>query len=222
MAEYKKEIGAAVAIAAIAALTAGILAITVFPNGLGTTSSATTGAAAGVVEGLGISPLAGELSGQDLSCSFASGVCTLTIVNNSTTPLQLETCDVQGIVSVNVITTTYAASTEATTTTYIALPNGTTATVVSTPNSSIAAASTVTQTVTESNIVNGTVGGPATAGIPADSQVTATCTVPTSQFAPQTVGSYAGGSFTVKLVNSADGSPAGTETRVSFQGTWSP
>jgi hypothetical protein len=220
LAEYKKEITAAVAVAVLAALTVGILAITVFPNGLGTTStSATTPGGFGA---LGISPLAGELSGRDVSCSLAGGVCTLTIVNNSTTPLELETCYVQGITSVNVITTTYAASTESTTTTYIALPNGTTVTVTSVPSSSVAAASTVTETVPQSNIVNGTVGGPATAGIQANSQVTATCTVPTTQFAPQTVGSVASGGFRVKLVNSADGSPAGATTVAGFEGTWGP
>jgi len=165
--------------------------------------------------------LTGELSGKDVSCSFASGVCTLTIVNTSTTPLELEACDVQGIASVNLTTTTYAARSESTPTTYIAFGNGSTSTVISTPSSSIASASTVTETVTEYLDVNGTLGGPATAGIPANSEVDATCTVPTTQFAPQTEGSLASGGFMVKLVDSADGSPAGSEAGFSFEATWS-
>jgi hypothetical protein len=166
-------------------------------------------------------PLLGELSGKDVSCSLASGVCTLTIVNNSTTPLELETCDVQGIASVNLTTTTYTASTELTTTTYIAFGNGSTSTVTSAPSSFIASASTVTETVTEYLNVNGTVGGPATAGIPANSQVTATCTVPTTQFASQAEGSVFSGGFHVKLVDSAESYPAGTEAGFGFEGTWS-
>lgn len=126
--------------------------------------------------------LIGELSAQDVSCSRATGVCTFTIVNNSTDPLELETCGV-------VVTST------------------------STVNSSV--------TVTEYSRVNGTIGGQAAAGIPADSRVAATCTVPASQVAGQTVGSVANGNFMVKLVDSWYNYPAGDEPTFGFQGMWS-
>ena len=66
--------------------------------------------------------------------------------------------------------------------------------------------------------VNGTVGGPAAAGIPAESQATATCTVSTTQYA-HLEGATISGTFEVKLVTSSN--PAGIETSIDFEGTWS-
>ena len=74
---------------------------------------------------------------------------------------------------------------------------------------------------TDSGLVNGTIGGAATTGIPANSQVAATCTISTAQLAQYTQGSAINGSFEVKLVNSSYPFPAGTETYFSFDGTWS-
>jgi hypothetical protein len=76
-------------------------------------------------------------------------------------------------------------------------------------------------TISESNLVNGTTGGPATAGIPANSRANATCAIQVSQLAHQQVGSFANGAFTVKLVDNWSGYPAGTESIVDFGGTWS-
>ena len=168
-----------------------------------------------------LAPYIAGLSAQNVSCSLASGVCAFTIVNNSTATLELEDCQMTVVVSVNVTTTTYTASSELATTTYITFGNGSISTVVSTPSSSIAAASTVAQTVTAVQNVNGTMGGPATAGIPANSQTAATCTMPTTQLGYETQGSTADGGFQVKLVDSAYSYPAGTEMRSGFEGTWS-
>jgi len=165
--------------------------------------------------------LTGVISAQDASCSLAKGVCSVTLVNESPTAIELEACHVAGIGGVNVTTTTYTASSELTTTTYIAFANGSTSTVISTRSSSIAAASTVTDTVTEYLNVNGTVGGPDTVDIPVNSEVPATCAVPTAQFVLQTLGSVASGGFTVKFLDSVDSYSAGTETNISFEGTWS-
>jgi hypothetical protein len=142
-------------------------------------------------------------------------------VNNSTATLELEDCQMTVAVSVNVVTDTYTASSELTTTTYITLGNGSISTVVSTPSSSIAAASTVTQTVTAVSYFNGTMGGPATVGIPANSQTAATCTMLTTQLGYETQGSTADGVLQVKLVDSAYSYPAGTEMTFGFEGTWS-
>ena len=71
------------------------------------------------------------------------------------------------------------------------------------------------------SLVNGTIGGAATAGIPSNSQVSATCSIPTSELAHQTKGSTASGSFIVKLVDSWYSFPAGTEAGFGFEGTWS-
>lgn len=171
--------------------------------------------------GGGIAPFIEGLSARNVSCSLASGVCAFTIVNNSTASLELEDCQMTVVVSVNVTTTTYTASSELATTTYITFENGSISTVVSTPSSSVAAASTVTQTVTAVSNVNGTMGGPATAGIPANSQAAATCTMPTAQLGNETQGSIADGVFQAKLVDSAYGYPAGTEMTFGFEGTWS-
>jgi len=143
-------------------------------------------------------------------------------VNNSTAPLELEDfCQMTVVSAVNVTsTTTYSAGSGSATTTYITFGNGSTSTVVSTPNSA-ATASTATVTLTEYLNINGTMGGQATAGIPANSQVTASCTMPTAQLGHETEGSIAEGGLHVKLVDSADSYPAGTVAGFSFEGTWS-
>jgi hypothetical protein len=168
-------------------------------------------------------PLAGELFAHFTSCSFASGVCTVTIVNYSTTPLMLKACDITGISSVEVTTSTSTITSGIATTTFIAFENGSTKTVVSpsTSATSIGSVTTVTGTVETYLAVNGTIGGPATAGIAANSQVIATCAVPPSQFVSPPENSIVSGGFTVILGNSAEGFSAGTETNVSFEGTWS-
>lgn len=175
MTEYKKEISVAAVIAVVAALAVGVFAITAFPTGPSTTTSPSIQVNIPAV-------LLGYLSGQGASCSTTTGVCTFTIVNNSTDPLDLVACAV-------------------------------TVTSTLTVNSTV--------TVTQYTEVNGTIGGQAASGIPADSQVAATCTFPVSQVAGQTVGSVASGGFTVKLVDSWYTYPPGTEANSNFQGTWS-
>lgn len=189
MVEYMKEITIAATIAIAAALGVGILAITALPNGPSTvtvtvtyTNFATptnttiaTSALSHTIVGLPGAP-----STQDVSCSLATGVCNLTVLNNSTSTLELEACRMTLIVSSNV-------SSGATTTAY--------------------------------SSVNGTIGGPATAGVPPNSQSAATCTVPATQLGHETKGFVADGTFTAKLVDSTN--PAGTETTVGFEGAWS-
>jgi hypothetical protein len=165
-------------------------------------------------------PSVGEISAQNVSCSLASGVCSLTIVNNSTTPLDLQSCAVQGISDIGTTTTT-VTTTIGPTTTYVAFPNGTTKTV--TPNSTLTSTETSTQTATFTEWLdaNGTVGGAATAAVPADSQISATCTVSSGQFLPQNVGNDVSGNFEASTVDAAGGYPAGTEVNIGFGGTWS-
>lgn len=76
-------------------------------------------------------------------------------------------------------------------------------------------------TVTTTTLVNGTVGGAAKAGISPDSQISATCSIPTSELAHQAKGTMISGSFSVKLVDSWNVFPAGTIAYFGFQGTWS-
>jgi len=175
LAEYKKEISVAGAIAVIAAVGIGLFAVSAFPNGPGTTSTTS-------LPVLGPAPLLGYLFTQNVSCTLSTGVCTMTILNNSTTPLQLVSCEMQVIL--------YANSTSSTV-----------------------------------HIVNGTVSGQATVGIPAISKVGGTCTVPTSDLTHQNASSFeglqAGGLMRVRLVNSWYEFPAGTYASVGFQGTWS-
>lgn len=204
----RKGIGvtAAVLVAVIAALALGIAAVTLLPNGLTTTTTqvtttytqfgtgpppANTTTSSVVLNTTTASLLVGNpvpvlVSEANISCSLASGVCTVMVVNNNNVSLQLETCMMTVIANV-------------------------------TTNS--------TATVTEYSNVNGTIGGPATAGIPANSQVAATCTVPTAQLAHETRGSWpsdlAQGGFTAKLVDSWSGYPAGTKTSIPFESTWS-
>ncbi|MDG6907041.1 MAG: hypothetical protein JRN20_14810 [Nitrososphaerota archaeon] len=76
-------------------------------------------------------------------------------------------------------------------------------------------------TVTTTTLVNGTVGGAAKTGISPNSQISATCSMPTSELAQQTKGSSLSGSFSVKLVDSWYDFPAGTIAYFGFEGTWS-
>ncbi len=75
--------------------------------------------------------------------------------------------------------------------------------------------------ITAGHRVNGTIGGAAANGIPANSQVGGSCTVPTSALSYETVGSYAFGGFTVKFLQNSFQFAAGDEPTFDFQGTWS-
>jgi len=205
-----------IAVAVIVVGVVGVISLSSRSNVSTSSSSPSPPGALG-----GISPFIEGLSAQNVSCSLASGVCDFTIVNNSTATLELEDCQMTLVVSVNLATNTYTASSELTTTTYITFGNGSISTAVSTPSSSIAAASTVTQTVTAVSYFNGTMGGQATVSIPANSQTAATCTMTTTQLGHETQGSTAEGGLRVKLVDSAYSYPAGTEMTFGFEGTWS-
>ena len=85
MAEYRKEMAVAAALAVVMALGVGVLAITAFPIGGGSN----------------FAPLLGLVTTRDLSCSLATGTCTMTMVNNSTASLELESCGISVIVSSN-------------------------------------------------------------------------------------------------------------------------
>lgn len=213
----------------------GVLVITNPPNPEGSAQSLTTrtqttssnnstdsNTASANIESYGV-PLLGELFAHVTSCSFASGVCTVTLVNNSTTPLMLKACDITGISSVEVTTSTSTITSGIATTTFVLFGNGSTKTVVSPPSTatSVGSVTTVTGTVETYMNVNGTIGGPATAGIAANSQVVATCAVPPSQFVSPPEDSTVSGGFTVILGSSAEGFSAGTETNVSFEAPWS-
>lgn len=189
MSEFKKEIGLAAVIAIVISLGVGLLAITAFPNDLGGNSTISPSSSVSTVSTTSISvptlgpqPLAGELSGQNASCSLESGVCTFTVVNNSTASLEPRSCQIDVIVGTQVV----------------------------------AGTGTVTYAT-----VNGTVGGPAAAGISASSEVTMTCTIPAAQLTQQPSGSQASGAVWVNLTNSWYSYPAGTQTGFSFEGVWS-
>src|SRR5438309_6245254 len=112
MSEYKKQVGIAVTVALVGALSLATFASLSFPlqpspSTFITTQSTSTSAAANAsipMEGIVFS-LAGELSAQNVSCSLASGACTLTIVNTSATPLELESCQMTIIARVDVTST---------------------------------------------------------------------------------------------------------------------
>lgn len=122
MRELSKEVGLAVTVAVAAALAIGIVALTVFPMNVNTVTSATTSSSSSTSEmtftvttttasGTTTSGEAGpapgqqgapvllgqELFAQNVSCSIATGTCTLTIVNESVTPLDLVSCQVIAI-----------------------------------------------------------------------------------------------------------------------------
>ena len=75
------------------------------------------------------------------------------------------------------------------------------------------------------HLVNGTVGGQAASGIPPNSRVGATCAVPTSDLSQQKPGYFQGlqvsGTVRVRLTSAWESYSAGTETSVSFAGSWS-
>lgn len=140
-------------------------------------------------------PLLGQISTRDVTCSLATGVCSLTIVNNSSTPLQLLDCETSVVVGTNV------------TGTYLTTSGSTTV--------------TATQTITTEPNFNGTVGGPAAAGVPPNSQVAATCAFPTTELVHEVSGTGTAGGFQAKLLDSAGLYPAGAETAFGFEGIWS-
>ena len=225
LSEYKKQIGIAVTIALVGALALGFFANSSFPSQTAGASSTTM---SGVTAPASVVPLVGELFARNVSCSIATGVCSFTIVNNSSTPLQPENCRVLVTSGINVTTTTYT-TTSLSFTTYTTFANASSSTHTTSTSSSSAATGTstpsattvtVTATVTTVRQVNGTIGGPAVAGIPANSQVDATCAVPTSQLAHETKGSSATGNLVVKFADSKS-HPAGAGTTFGFEGIWS-
>jgi hypothetical protein len=163
MTEYKKEVSIVAVIAVVAALAVGASALAIFPSGSSSAPSPTT---------ILFPPaaLTGQLYAESVSCSLSTGVCTFTIVNNSTVPLDFEGCHV-----------------------------------------------VQTEVICGSN---STIGGAATAGIPASAHVEATCAVPTAPFAGQTAGSQVSVSFSVKLVDDWYSYHAGTVVYFTFPGTW--
>jgi hypothetical protein len=186
LAEFKKQIGVGVVASVAAAIIVGLLAVNAFPM----SPAITTTGPFGTPPNLPLPPV--PFSAEKVSCSLSTGICTFTIVNNSTAPLALVGCQIY---------------------------SGSHTIVVQSANG--------TYDETELIIVNGTVGGDAAvSGIPANSQVGASCSVPTSALANETVGSGASGGFTVKFLKqfslpSGFQFPAGDEPTFSFQGTWS-
>ena len=172
VAEYKKEIGIAGAIAIIAALGVGVFSIVAFPNGRTTSPVGSPRV------------LLGYVFSRDVTCSLATGACAMMLVNNSTVPLVIESCRMSLILRINGTVTTY-------------------------------------------HIVNGTAGGPAAAGNPAEispargSTIPGSCNVPKTELSLQTSGSPADGLFLVKLASSWYGYSAGTEAIIGFDGIWS-
>lgn len=184
LAEFTKQIGVGVAASIAAAIIVGLLAVNVFPMSPGTT----TGLFA-TPPNLRLQPV--PFSAENVSCSLSTGLCTFTIVNNSTVPLALVACQIY---------------------------SGSSVTVVHGVNGTYDETSLI--------VVNGTIGGAAAVnGIPANSQVGASCTVPTWALENETVGSGASGGFTVKFLQEFSlpwfQYPAGDEPTFSFQGTWS-
>ncbi len=81
-------------------------------------------------------------------------------------------------------------------------------------------------TITIWGFFNGTVGGPALAGIPAGnslhgSEVLGSCTIPTSDLPRTPVGSVVSGGFVVELASAWYNYPMCTPTGFGFSGTWS-
>lgn len=185
MAEYKKEISVAGAIAVAAALGLGLFAIAAFPNGQTASTQSVLSPAV----------LVGYLFPEGLTCSLATGACTMTLVNNSTVPLALESCQISPVVNTN------------------STPN---------PNPSLP-----NDTVTTWGVFNGTLGGPALAGIPAASsyahggEAAASCTIPMSDLSHAPKGSHVSGDFVVKLMSNWYNYPVGTLTSVGFGTAWS-
>lgn len=84
MAEFKKQIGVGVAIAIVAAVLVGFIALYAFPLSPATSGPSGTPSA----ELQASSPF----YAKNASCSLDLGNCTFTIVNNSTVPLALVAC----------------------------------------------------------------------------------------------------------------------------------
>lgn len=101
MAEYKRRIGLTAIIAVVAALGIGLVAISAFPSGQ-TTSHTTANGPVGTP-----AVLLGYDSTADVTCTLATGSCTMTIVNNSTVPLIVEGCSIAPVVSTNGTVTTW-------------------------------------------------------------------------------------------------------------------
>ncbi len=81
-------------------------------------------------------------------------------------------------------------------------------------------------TVTTWGFFNGTVGGPASVGIPAGnslrgSEVLGSCTIPTSDLSQAPIGSVVSGGFVVELASAWYNYPMCTSTGFGFSGTWS-
>jgi hypothetical protein len=180
LAEFKKEISVATAVAAIAAIGVGFIATTLIPTSSGTSTANVISTNSEVNTGPAGTPkaLLGYMSAQNVSCSLATGACSVTLVNNSTIPVKISSCGIDVILFSN-------------------------------------------KTVTNAGFAQGKIGGPAAAGIPAGVKAAANCTVATSDLAYQTKGSVAGGEFIVVLGSDWNSFKAGSETGVSFEGTWS-
>ena len=52
--------------------------------------------------------LLGYLSAEDVTCSLATGSCTMTLVNNSSVPLTVEGCDIAPVMSTKGSATTWS------------------------------------------------------------------------------------------------------------------
>jgi hypothetical protein len=68
--------------------------------------------------------------------------------------------------------------------------------------------------------VNGTIGGAAANGIPANSKINTSCTVPTSTLTYETNGTIASLGFTVEFLQNSFQFSAGDEPTFDFQGVW--
>jgi hypothetical protein len=68
--------------------------------------------------------------------------------------------------------------------------------------------------------LNGVVGGQILGGVPAGSNVLASCAVPPTRLVYETNGSEASGGFLLKLTNSGSPFPAGSQVGVPFSGVW--
>lgn len=119
-------------------------------------------------------PLLTEIGAEGLNCSLSNGTCSMTIVNNGTVAVSLDSCQMG-----------------------LAGPNGT------------------------SGIIQGTIGGQAVrTGIPAGSQATASCRLPTNLLSYERSGTPAEGGFQITLDGQWYSDPAGTKSGFSFQGIW--
>jgi len=100
MSEYKKEISVAAALAMVAALGVGLLATTTFPNGQVDTSPPGRSVQTPAV-------LLGYVTYKNITCSLATGSCTMMLVNYSTVPLSVEGCRISPVINTNGTVTTW-------------------------------------------------------------------------------------------------------------------